>query len=408
MLRPGPRTGGDDLTRDGRILELDGLRGLAILSVVLFHYTAFEGSVPPGTLASVIQRLLMMGWTGVDLFFVLSGFLIGGILIDVRGSPNYFRTFYARRFFRIVPIYYLWIASYLLLMLLAGPSIQARSFSGREPITGFAIYEHFAFVQNIWIATLPGIAGAWFAHTWSLAVEEQFYLFAPLVVRLLPPRRLRAILIAIVAATPLLRSFLLYRAGQPSWAIVVATPCRSDGLALGMLAALCWRDPAARAWLSSHIRTIYAALCALGGGAVFLWVHSPQSGTVMMQTVGFTWMACFYLTILAATLASPTGPLARWMRVRWLRELGRVSYCVYIIHLVVDTLCHALLLHSRPVISTSRGLAVTALAGVVSYGVARLSWRLVERPLLKRGHQFAYFGDASALPPLEAVGKPVV
>jgi peptidoglycan/LPS O-acetylase OafA/YrhL len=92
-----------------RIPELDGLRGLAILLALVFHYITQEGAQLPGSVPAMLQRFVIMGWTGVDLFFVLSGFLIGGILMDVRGSPRYSKTFYSRRFFRIVPIYYLWI-----------------------------------------------------------------------------------------------------------------------------------------------------------------------------------------------------------------------------------------------------------------------------------------------------------
>jgi peptidoglycan/LPS O-acetylase OafA/YrhL len=131
-----------------------------------------------------------MGWTGVDLFFVLSGFLIGGILTDVRGSQTYFKTFYIRRVLRIVPIYYGWIVLYVALMQFAGPFVRARSNSGIMPTTGFPIYLHFPFLQNLGLIALGGLAGAWFGHTWSLAVEEQFYLLSPLLVRLLPVRKL--------------------------------------------------------------------------------------------------------------------------------------------------------------------------------------------------------------------------
>jgi len=103
-----------------RIPELDGLRGVAILSVVVFHYVSQEGSTPAGSVAHILQRIVIMGWSGVDLFFVLSGFLIGGILMNARESTSYYRTFYARRFFRIVPIYYFWITAYVVLSELQG------------------------------------------------------------------------------------------------------------------------------------------------------------------------------------------------------------------------------------------------------------------------------------------------
>jgi peptidoglycan/LPS O-acetylase OafA/YrhL len=106
---------GTERSQQARIPELDGLRGVAIASVLVFHYLAIQGATPQHTLTSYLQRLTIMGGTGVDLFFVLSGFLIGGILLDVRESPRYFSTFYARRFFRIFPLYYAWIAAYILL-----------------------------------------------------------------------------------------------------------------------------------------------------------------------------------------------------------------------------------------------------------------------------------------------------
>ncbi|MBS1867856.1 MAG: acyltransferase, partial [Acidobacteria bacterium] len=113
-----------------RIPELDGIRGLAILSVLCYHYISMQGVTTAGSLVDRLQRLVILGGTGVDLFFVLSGFLIGGILLDVRDSPRYFRTFYARRFFRIIPIYFAWISVYILVARFGGKYLLALSHSG--------------------------------------------------------------------------------------------------------------------------------------------------------------------------------------------------------------------------------------------------------------------------------------
>ena len=163
-------------------------------------------------------------------------------------------------------------------------------------------------------------------------------------------------------ASPILRSALLLFLHHGSWLIVVLMPCRADSLAVGMLAALAWRSPAARAWLVTNLRSLRLALAVLTVGAYFLWAYSPQSTTIAMQSIGYSWMACFYLVALPLTLVNSTGLLASAMRAGWLRELGRVSYCVYIIHLVVNAGCHAVLLHARTTIATVPGLAVTALA----------------------------------------------
>src|SRR6266403_805520 len=128
--------------RPDRVPELDGLRGVAILLVLLFHYISIEGLTKTGSWSFILQRIVIMGWTGVDLFFVLSGFLIGGILIDARGSPTYFKTFYVRRFFRIIPVYYLWILGYVLLVSMGGAFVRAHSHSGAVLKVWRAIYAH--------------------------------------------------------------------------------------------------------------------------------------------------------------------------------------------------------------------------------------------------------------------------
>src|SRR6266699_3050090 len=117
----------------GRIPELDGLRGAAILFVLIYHYAERQPSADPHIFRFYVEHLFLIGWSGVDLFFVLSGFLIGGILLDVRGYASYFKTFYTRRFFRIIPIYYAWILAYSLLVSVAGAALRARY--GSEAVT---------------------------------------------------------------------------------------------------------------------------------------------------------------------------------------------------------------------------------------------------------------------------------
>ena len=152
--------------KPARILELDGLRGLAVILVIFYHYASGQLLTRPSGLAYYVERSAAPGATGVTLFFVLSGFLIGGILIDARGSNSYFRTFYVRRFFRIFPIYYLWICLYMALVSAAGPAIRLHSFSGKALPRGFEVYAHFLFIQNL----IPngsdhsGLWGSWFAH----------------------------------------------------------------------------------------------------------------------------------------------------------------------------------------------------------------------------------------------------
>src|SRR5215475_4669203 len=120
-------------TSKPRLTELDGLRGLALLMILGFHSVSQGGDFPAGSFLDHLQRSLSMGWTALDLFFVLSGFLIGGILMDARESPSYFKTFYLRRVFRIVPVYYLWVLLYIALVSLAGAEVVKLSNSGIRP-----------------------------------------------------------------------------------------------------------------------------------------------------------------------------------------------------------------------------------------------------------------------------------
>ncbi len=373
-----------------RIPELDGLRGIAILSVLVYHYFAEQGQVSPSTISYYSQRLVQMGWSGVDLFFVLSGFLIGGILLSHRESPNYYRTFYIRRFFRIVPIYFLWITAYVLIATFGYNFILRHSNSGVLAHPDFAVYQHYLFLQNLYLFPYAGIAGAWFSHLWSLAVEEQFYLFSPLVIRLVSGRVLKGLLFIAIVGAPLLRAYLRFWTNVDVRLITGLMPCRADSLAIGIVAALVWRSQSARAWVTSNLAYGYSALAGLTVGVLALWKWWPNSTMSATQVGGFSVLAFFYAMVLLLALAHPPGPIAVMARSRWLGEVGRVSYCMYIIHLAVNDIAHTLLRHAPPATTGVRALSVTVLAALATYGIAFLSWRLIEHPLLHLGHSYKY------------------
>ncbi|MGA8087925.1 MAG: acyltransferase [Terracidiphilus sp.] len=169
----------------GRIPELDGVRGLAILLVVVFHYFVQSTQVTSRWINSTLWPLHLMV-SGVDLFFVLSGFLIGGILYDARFAKNYYSTFYGRRVYRIFPVYFLWLMLFLLGLHLIGPhnaTYLHRLFNRDVP---FWLYP--LFLQNVFTAFRHQWGAEWISATWSLAVEEQFYLLLPFAIRVSTPR----------------------------------------------------------------------------------------------------------------------------------------------------------------------------------------------------------------------------
>jgi peptidoglycan/LPS O-acetylase OafA/YrhL len=386
-----------NIPAQGRIPELDGLRGLAILLVVVWHYFYFypdSNHHPTAFLQKLyvyFERCIAIGWSGVDLFFVLSGFLIGGILLDVQTSQLYFKTFYLRRFFRIIPIYYLWLILYVLLAVL---SVVGGWHAGAlgEPKIWYDVGAHFLFLQNLGFVHYSGVGAAWFVSTWSLAVEEQFYLVAPSIVRWLSSRALVGFLVSVFLLTPFLRVFVHNHFPQtvsldPAYILM---PCRADCLAMGMLLAILWRKPQSHRWLQNNPLIIYL----LGGifliGVVLLEAYSPSHHSMVMQSVGFSWIAIFFGLILILALASPRGPIASLARISWLHELGRVSYCLYIIHQAVNLFCHALLQPTPGGTAGWKVLAVPTVAFGLSYGIARLSWTFLEQPLLHRGHIYKY------------------
>jgi peptidoglycan/LPS O-acetylase OafA/YrhL len=371
----------------GRIPELDGLRGLAILLVVIFHYIGGVEHAPLGFWIHRLLSALTVGWSGVDLFFILSGFLIGGILLDVRNCPHYFRPFYMRRVFRILPIYYLWTLIHAALIVGALWLLPGRFSAAPRDLLQVPI--HLLFLQNMQFG-MPPFPWLWFAVTWSLAVEEQFYLLAPPLIRFLSSRSLFFVLVATICLAPLLR-FLVFQYWLPhTFAAMNLMPCRADALASGVLLAVAWRKDWFRAVLVKRRQLLQRALLVLllGVGALLWWLAHPLN--IVTVAIGFTWLAMFYSCLLLVVLSHTQGWVAAVMRWSVLRWLGAISYCVYVIHLTINMLAHRILLHAAPQVYNEAGLGVTLLAAVLTLAVATLSWRYFEKPLIRRGHTYLY------------------
>lgn len=376
-------------TRRGRVPELDGLRGIAILQVVLAHYFYNPSPKLPGLLRC-IQYVFGLGWTGVDLFFVLSGFLIGGILLDERSSPAFFKTFYIRRFFRIIPLYYLWLILFIVFIYFGGPTILSHTRLAVLPRIDWSILAHFLFLQNLWAFDFVNLAYSWLAPLWSLAVEEQFYLISPLLIWFLPKRRLVVVLWAVVVLAPFCRILVRHLVPYQPWPAYRLMPCRADCLALGMLIANYWRDEQFRARLSARGTIFYSLLAVLLAGVVVLGIWFSNPIGLLTQTIGYSWIAFFYAFLLIAVLKDIRSPLARLARIRWLQEAGRVSYCMYIIHSMVGYFCFGFLMNHFIHLTRWRNGTVGLLAISLTYCIAKLSWICLEYPLLRIGHRYTY------------------
>jgi len=385
--------------KSGRIPELDGLRGVAILLVLFYHYCRIGQPSPDGSAAGYFAALFRLGWSGVDLFFVLSGFLIGGILMDARESPSYFRTFYLRRVHRILPAYYVWVTLFAVAMWV-GPRLVA----GAEVHSNVPLPFYYLFLQNLVFVAQATVAWFWLSPAWSLAVEEQFYLVAPPLVRWLSPQRLRGALIATILLAPALRVLLALRFPDAPQMAYVLMPCRADALAFGVLAAMAWRSEAARQWLTARASRLRIVLLVMFAGLAvmlkFRWAFFPYS--FFMISIGYTLLAAAYCALLLYVLLATRSIAARVMRWRLLREWGKVSYCTYLIHLAVLGGCHYFILGAEPRIHDLPGAGVTLLAAALTFALAQLSWRTFEKPLLQRGQRHTF-----ALPQATEAAHPV-
>jgi peptidoglycan/LPS O-acetylase OafA/YrhL len=306
---------------------LDGIRGLAVLMVLVFHFVG--NTLQTNSVEGAIIRVSNYGAYGVELFFVLSGFLITGILYDARNKPNYFRNFYMRRVLRIFPLYY----GVLGLVFFVAPLISLL----RGPTLDYLVERQawaWLYAVNIYIAKQGDWSFSYLEHFWSLAVEEHFYLFWPLVAFLLArrPRALIAVSLAIALCASLARlvGFLM---GLSWWTIVVLTPFRLDGLAMGAFLALAIRQPRG---LERLVRALPMVVAVAGGllAVTFVW-KGPLSTqgmapvlpirTALVQML----LACLLLWVLIAPGRSVT---ARFFCSRTMVFLGTYSYGLYVYH----------------------------------------------------------------------------
>lgn len=329
----------------------------------------------------------------MDLFFVLSGFLIGGILIDASDSRQYFKTFYARRAFRILPLYGLVTALYLLHYTpyhwLPG---SWEDSAGEIPFASYA-----TFTQNFWMAYLGSWGSTGMMATWSLAVEEQFYLTIPLVVRKLHRSRLAMALGVVVIGAPLLRTLVHFKFGHGNLADYVLMPCRADALCMGVLSALLVRSP--KAWDSLLRKRIWLYSVTAGLLIVLGWLSFERYGqtSTLMVTFGFSVLGLFYTCCLLIALMK-TRISERVLCNRRLMELGGIAYCIYLIHIPLIEAGRTLLPRYFPYfrklpIPHALGIEVYlgGLLGIVlTLVIAKISWRFFEQPMLRRGHAYRF------------------
>jgi peptidoglycan/LPS O-acetylase OafA/YrhL len=371
-----------------RIPELDGLRGLAIALVLSRHYFDNLLTAKKYSVAYVLLAAVRLSWSGVDLFFVLSGFLIGGILLDSRNSPKYFGTFYFRRACRILPAYFVvcvwaWAAP----ALWNWPQLPSVSWLFQPLLPWFS---YFTYTQNFWMARRAIFGATGIGITWSLAVEEQFYMTLPVAIRYLKPRLLTFALIAGAIAAPVLRIALRLKFPHQYLAQYVLMPCRADALLLGVLCAVLVRKESGWKFVTSRRRILWWAFAALVPGLLWLIWGYQGPYSLRMISLGYTWLALFYAIFLLLGISNPESILSQALRLRPLRWLGSIAYGVYLWHLVFLGLCVGLIRGHYIWIRDFGDLGAVLLALGLTLGTCALSWKYFEKPFVRLGHRAKY------------------
>jgi peptidoglycan/LPS O-acetylase OafA/YrhL len=383
------------------IKALDGVRGLAFVMVYVQHFTGGNHIH-----VRAIEAFRGVGWTGVDLFFCLSGFLITGILYDTRSDPNYYRNFYGRRALRIFPLFYLC----LLIIFLMTPLLHLQ----------WHLYHlcYPLYCSNFLNALMPNVDTFSFqpwidlGHFWSLAVEEQFYIVWPIAIFLCKTRRrIVALCVSLIGVSIGLRLLfvLLYLHAIPANTVYAShwygvtlgamkTPFfyrtflyritffRLDALAMGGIVAMMMRDGELQRW-ARRLRWASIGIVLLTSATIGTSFHLETPWTAVL---GYTLLAMLFAAVIVGAIGSTA--LRGFFQTRFLMEIGKYSYAMYLLHQIARPAMPLLIHRIAPKVGSVGAAAVLCSAGwfVCLYGVARFSFRFFESMFLRMKDHFAY------------------
>lgn len=367
-----------------RVPELDGIRGLAILAVLSYHIFKRADDLTSSNMIHAITSVVRVGWAGVDIFFVLSGFLITSILLKAKGSPNYFKNFYARRILRIFPLYYLFVPILFVLLpyLDADLSTYTRT-----------LWPYFMLYLQNWVYAFPPEPSLFLVVTWSLAVEEQFYLLWPALVLLLDRKKLAFFCLGIVLFSFVIR-IILIAFNNPAASfyatrfIYYASLTRLDSLAAGALVAIAFQSVAWKTYLSKYagwclgLSLVCFATLVVGRSAF------PVSNNFNLSIFGYTLLALVGCSLIVlATTRAQNAWLRIFFRNRVLLFFGKYSYGMYLLHMpIVLLLWHYFADAKRQSLGVWATFITLSFLGAIV--TSWLAWHLLEKHVLRLKRYF--------------------
>lgn len=363
----------------GRNLELDGLRGIAVLMVLAWHFIGIPAWLSPGDVQHALFRIFLFGGAGVNLFFILSGFLITRIALKNSAvCARFLFVFYIRRALRILPPYFLLL---LLFYLVIWMGMMDEIFNLTIPFWRLA-----TFTQNFWMATNKTYGPDGIGVTWSVAIEEQYYWFFPLFF-LLFRTRIGLVLALTALASIIFRAYLII--SDPlanAYAVDVNSFARLDGLALGGIIAFILNNKLSEYFVRNKLIFKYLLLAMLP-----LLIFVDRVSAINMALFGQTYLNIFFAIVLINVMLNlgGIGFFMATLRSDCLIWFGRISYSLYLFHPLILA-CVLSLFKTPKGLNGVRECVLLAAAFFISLVVSKFIYQWVESPLIRFSHKFQY------------------
>lgn len=358
-----------------RIQALDGLRGVAILLVCSFHYINNQLLEPSNLLEKILSKSTYFGWIGVDLFFVLSGFLIGTIVLANVKKAGFFKAFFLRRFLRIVPNYFLLIIFFIILSSIHFFDNNLFLFKNNT----IPLWAYLAMCHNFFMAQ-TGMGSAAMSVTWSIGIEEQFYIVFPFIVFLAPKNLLPYILILFFLSAAWFR----YQAGGFP-ANYVLPYCRMDALASGVFVAWLSAENDIQQLVRKRALILKIIFLLIFGVCAYLYLTFGDLGVYKQS-----FFSVLFTIILLFTLTSEIGLLNWFLTRRWLVLIGMISYPLYLFHYIILGVVHHLGGNNYIGIQHFSDVILSIFAFGISIVISWFLYKNLETPLLNWGRKFSY------------------
>ncbi len=362
------------MNQSARILPLDGLRAVAITLVVLNHYflnLTFRGS-------DYLKPIFKLGWTGVDLFFVLSGFLVGGILLQNKSATNLLPVFFARRALRILVPYFVFLVGAI-----------ATTYFFHIPFSPYRWIPFALQLQPLYFAITNAFPIPYLSPTWTLGLEECFYVLLPIALLTVREKSIIRFCKIGIFAFPLLR-LAAYSYSEKFYGFCMVL--RPEGLLMGLLLANEWRNAETRQRLAEQKLKLLGMWAVTGVFSIVTCHNQNYFPTHYTTAILYTFTACFYCTsVILVLLANPKALITRFLSLAPMRYIGQISYMIYLLHMLV----YFWVTELTSDYSVPGGIK----CGLITIGLSALSWSWMEKKLVKFGHTFQYASQGKTAKP---------